>query len=399
MAEESAGGGSEEVIAGTLEELAPRFEDLNKADLAGRLKKYAAALRDGNTRRAGFLQSELFATLEKLKEALEEGAPLDEALEGKRASEALAELGAGLETRLDRSITARTVPLRLSIGPAPLITWKLFGSKMHPAPEPPSADIQTAGQRLSYFVFYVAGDAGHGESNIATANYYEISEEQLRRLQKGNFAPKALGQFPTEEAARLIAKASCLEPHYGQLLRELVIHAIFESQDWSLGLPQKEAPWDISFMYALRRYVAEQLLTKKGGEKVLNDTALRKVIQSRRNLQKVDWHPGQTRREIFEKWLTAMNNGSGDPALLDRRRKYIGDGILKAVGWKTPGPGATKEQQLQWRLRHWIAHHHYGALPARGLPYPTNTLLRFAFAKNPTDLDEDFRRGILEMIK
>ncbi len=399
LAELSSAGGDPAEIAEVLEGIAPSFEEQGKANLAARVIRFAAALKEGSTPRTVFLQSPLFRELDSLRERLGEDVPLETALQGRSAVEEFQRLTGPQTLRAQRFAPSSQVThaLRLAIGPKPLIDWKKFGSARYEAPREPSADVKTIGQQLAYFVFYAAGMAGHGESNSATAAFYEISEDQLRRLQKGLFAPEALGQFPSEAAFRLIAKATALTPPFGQLMRELLILAIFESQGWSLGQPRGDAFWDISFMYALRRYAAAQFLTERGKENVLADTALVRAIKNRNALERVDWHPGRTRREVFEPWLKALCGG--DEKRLSAMRAYIGEGILKAAGWKKPPPHAGEDLQLQWRLRHWIAHHHYGALPARGLPFSTQIILRFAFAKNPADLTPGFRKGLLEMMK
>ena len=391
----SVTGGVEE-LALILDDLTSTLGDQNQASLAGRVAEVSKALRTGGLHRAAFLQSPLAQHLESLSEALARGDALEDAFSGKRSErDELEQLLQNRPPRLDRSVTARHV--RLSIGPPPLIHWRDFGSIEFPPANPPSADIQTAGERLSYFVFYVAGIAQHGESNIQTAAFYKISEALLRKIRGGLFAPKALGQFPSEIASKLISKASSIEPKYGQLMQELIFQAFFESQGWSLGLPQKEAPWNISFMYALRRHVARKLLTEEGREEILEDRALISVVKGEASLEEVRWHPGLTRREVFEKWLTAINNG-GDSARLEKQRRYIGDGILRATGWKALSARAPEALKLQWEFRQWIAYHHYGALPARGLPFSTQILIRFALARNPTGLQPQFVEAIRRMI-
>jgi hypothetical protein len=387
--------GQETLIAGTLEQIAPPLQSFGREDLSTRLAHASNALKSGDYKRTDWLKSRLYGELSGIHEALKRGDPVEEAVKARQASEALGQLIGPLSSNLP-SIVARSP--RVTVGPAPRIEWAKFGTAEHPAPNPPSASVTSAGKRLSYLFYYVAAHAGHGETDTATEQFFEISSALRRRLREGRFAPEALGQFPSSEAAKLIAKAAAVEPLYGKLMKELVTQSLFESQGWSLGLPAKDAPWNVFLLYGLRRHVACQLLSPEGRKTVLADRPLIQIVRGDHDrLQDVTWHPGRTRREVFESWLQGMSRNAEH---LAAQRRFLGDGFLRSMPrWAAPEEGASADARLQWLVRYWIAHCHYGALPARGLPYPPNTIFRFALAGRPTDVRAEFRADLIAMMR
>lgn len=382
-------------ISGLLTQVAPLLNTLDRPALGAQLALFSMALQRGDVGRSEWLNSRVYDDLEAIHAAMERGDPVAEALQARSAAVALRALVES--SRIGpTSIIARSSP-RTSLGPPPKINWRSFGSETFPAPNAPSHAVGTAGLRLQYFASFVSGIATHDELEGAMERFYEISGETRRRLREGLFVPQALGQFPVRDAQHLIQRAAAIEPKYGQLMTELILQAILESQEWSLGMPTATTAWELSFLYALRRYIATQMLTEEGKKTVLADRALIRVAQNQASLEKVSWHPGRTRRETFEPWLQAMNGGKSDN--LNRQRQFIGEGILRAVGWKVPEQGSSEELRLQWFFRNWIAQYHYGALPARGLPYPTENLIAFAMARNPVHLQPKFKSALLDMMR
>lgn len=376
-----------------LNDIVPKLKDLGRDDLAGRLTKVSLALTEGTYNTIDWQNSRVYDELTTIQEALQRGDPIEEAVNARQAAEELSDL-TGPINHHPTSLIAR--PTRTSIGPPPRIAWQKFGTAEHPAPNPPDALVHSAGKRLSYLVDFVAGIAGHGALEMDTESFYGISGDIRRSIRKGEFVPLALGKFLVHEARKLIDTASSITPRYGQLMRELIIESIFEAHGWSLGLPNETTPWDASFLYALRRYVTARLLTEDGKRQVLADRALIRVVRNKVSLEKVNWHPGRTRREAFEPWLLATNNGNS--ARLNMQRRFIGNGLLRAVGWKQPEPYSPNTLKLQWMVRYWIAHYHYGALPARGLPFSTQDIIRYAMAGQPDELIPAFKQGLKEMM-
>lgn len=384
----------ETVIARTLEDLSPHIERLGNRDLAVRIARVMEALRSGQIQRARFATLPLLRELAQLKTALEGGESIEAVLFAREAASRLA----GIEgpRRFPKSITAREI-LRSPIGQPPVIHWEKFGTKLHPFKAPGNLETEaTAGRRLAYALSYIAGAAGLGETSAEREEFFGMGPEARRKLDRGLFFPKALGNFPTEESHAILKKTAQIESLYGKLVQELMIQAIFESQGWSLGVPLAQATWDIHLLYGLRRYVAEQLLMPQTREKVLEDEALLKVVQGKRLLTDVRWHPGLTRREVFEPWLVGMNKGQ--PAQLERQKRFIGESYLRSWGWQAPKNEAGWELQLQWMVRKWIAHYHYGALPARGLPFSVDVIVRFAAARYPARVNPQFARKLLAMM-
>jgi len=379
-------------LGGLLQDLAPRMNDFGRSEWATQLSTSALHLQNGEWGRTDFLRSRNFGALEKLRTQLENGTPLEEALTPPEVRQTLDALTSAQPPRhpLFRP------PPRQTVGPAPQIDWSSFGSARFPAPRPPSESVKTAGQRLSYFAYYVAGITGHGETETAVEQFYQISDELRRRLQGGLFAPDRLGQFPSSSAHKLLFRAHKTEPLYGQLMRELLIQSFFESQQWSLGLPLREAPWSISFLYALRRFVAQSLLTDAGKASVLEDETLVKAVRNLLSFEQVGGQGQRTRREIFEDWLHRMN--PKDAERQDSQRSFIGNGILQEIGWKRPAHDASPALHFQWMVRYWIAHHHYGCLPARGLPIEPKHIVRFAFASRPTQIHPEFAGTLLTLM-
>jgi hypothetical protein len=177
---------------------------------------------------------------------------------------------------------------------------------------------------------------------------------------------------------------------------ELVVQAFFESQSWSLGLPVENAPWHIGLLYALRRHVGHRLLCEEGRKAVFDDQPLLRVVRGKVSLNQVNWYGHRTRREIFEGWIQAMS--PHNQPRIDRQRRVIGDGILRQKNWKEPAAGSSEALQLQWVVRCWIAYRHYGAIPAAGLPFPSEQVLRFALAVKPGQLAPQFREGLMTMM-
>lgn len=379
-------------IAGALDQAAQPLQDLGRNDLSARLQRTSGALKSGDYQRTDWVRSRLYGDLADIHASLERGDPVEEAVKARHSHEQLQSLVGPVSTR--SSFMAARSP-RVSVGPLPRIEWEKFGTPEHPAPNPPSASITSAGKRLSYFFFYVASHAGYGETETATETFYGISSDLRRRIREGHFAPRAIGKFPSAEAHNIVFKASEIEPKYGQLMAELAVQAFFESQTWSLGLPTRDASWDIGMLYGLRRYLGHLLLTEDGKKTVMADEPLIRVARGLTSLTEVSWHAkdSKTRREAFEPWLTAMNPRNPDPM-----RRALGNGVLKENNWFPPKAGASPESRLQWMLRYWIAHYHYGAIPARGLPYPPETIFRFALLRRPAEVNPDFGRNLLVMM-
>ncbi len=384
--------GQPQGIATVLDDLAPQLNELGRSDLGGRLTRVSVALQSGGYLRTDWHNSKLYGEIERIHEDLKNGASLDEALQLQRAGQALQELTGPSETG-PQSITTRGH--RTPIGQLPLIEWKKYGTEAHPAPNPPSESIDSAGKLLSYFAHYVAGVMGHGQREIDTEQFYRINSHTRRQLRSGRFIHSYLGRFPTAEARRLIDRATAIEPLWGRLMQHLVIFATFEAYGWSLSLPNEHTHWDDSFRYALRRHAVIQLLSERGKERVLDDKAMINVIRRKVSLESVNWHPGRTRREVFNEWLVDMSGHN--PRRLGAQQRYIGNSLLRDLNWAEPDDSSSNPLKDQWFFRYWTCHYHYGALPARGLFVPTASLVRFATIKQPADLSSRFQAGLMTM--
>lgn len=388
--------GRESDLASLLSELAPKIEAFGYRDLSARLESSAKLLRNGGMRRADWLHHPLNLELERMGGRLAGGEPAEDVFSGGRAAEELAEVVQG--GRRGRATPAlRSVRDKGSaIGPPPEIQWEQFGTPKHPGPMQPSEDVVTAGQRFAFMFSYVAGWAGAGDTAAGTEKFYGISDDMRHRIEKGKFVPKNFGSFPSEIAGALLLQAHGVEPLYGQLLQELLIHAMFESYGWSLGLPLPEASWDIHFVYGLRRYLCQLLMTPAGKERALEDRALQRVADGKNSLEEVRWHPRQTRREVFERWLQGMT--AGNIERWEALRRFLGEKILELIGWRSPRNGADWGQQVQWAVRRFVAGYHYGALPARGLPFATDLIIRFVMARDVRRVDPKFAKGLVMMM-
>jgi hypothetical protein len=370
-----------------LQEMAPCLNALDRPDLGGRTIKVTLALQGGTYLRTDWIRSPLYRELDEIHQAIERGDPVEEALKGKLASDELNRRTGPLD-QTPRSITAR--PHRTPLGPPPIIHWKKYGSDLNPAFETPPPHINTAGLRLGFTAQQIAGRAFsyaamkgenrmdphiQAEHNIVVESFYGISPEHRRRLREGFFVPEELSRFPSTEAGRLIERAGAFEPLYGELMRHLVQHAIFESQGWSLGIPLKDSPWHLIFRYELRCFVANQLLSENGKKAVLADKTLMKVVKDEVSFEESSWHRGRTRREVLESWFALVYNGH--PELAGARRLSIGNVVLKLNGWTPPPGGSPESVKLQWMVRYWAAHYHYGVIPTRGLPIDRQRLEKF----------------------
>ena len=371
--------GNSLAIAEVLTDLSGPVASLGGEALSASLVKFSDALRDGSYVPSDWRRSDFYTQfLVTMKRAILEGRLIEES--------------APHTPRF-----AIQLLFRPRVGPSPEIHWEQFGSSSFPAPLPPRSEISTLGLKLCYFVNYVAGQAGHGEHAFEMESFFGMSPAVRQRLQSGEFIPRAIGLFPTREARQLIDRAQALEPRYGDLMRELLRLSFFEAQGWSAIIPSPEAVWSEPFLYELRNYVAEELMaSEERAGAVLDDKALIRVVRGENHLADVRWHAGKTRREVEEPWLKKL--ARGDEALLESRRSSLGEGILKAVGWTAPRNGVNGELRVQWRLRDWIARHQYGALPAQGLPFPTEVILRFAMATSPRSITPKFSAGLLRMI-
>ncbi|MBI5299895.1 MAG: hypothetical protein HY877_06350 [Deltaproteobacteria bacterium] len=366
-------------IAEVLTDLSGPVASLGGESLSASLAKFSRALRDGSYVPSQWHRSDFYTQfLATMRQAVLDGRLIEEST-----------------SHAQRFATQ--LFFRPRVGPSPEIHWDEFGSSRFLAPLPPRSEINIMGLKLCYFANYVAGQAGHGERAIEMESFFEIGSGVRQRLQSGAFIPSAIGLFPTREARQLIDKAQALEPRYGDLMRELLRLSFFEAQGWSATIPLPDAVWNDSFLYELRNYVAEELMaSEERATAVLEDKALIRVVRGENKVADVRWHAGKTRREVYDAWLQKMSRG--DEALLESRRSFLGEGILRAIGWTAPRNGVPAEQRLQWTLRDWIARHHYGALPAQGLPFPTDVILRFAMATSPKRPAHKFSAGLLEMV-
>lgn len=366
-------------IAEVLADLSGPVASLGGESLSASLAKFSGALRDGSYVPSQWRRSDFYTQLlVTMRRAI---------LEGRLTG----------ESAPSTQRFAAPLLFRPRVGPSPEIHWDEFGSSRFLAPLPPRSEINTLGLKVCYFVNYVAGQAGHGEHAIDMESFFEIGSGVRQRLQAGTLIPKAISLFPTREARQLIDKANALEPRYGDLMRELLRLAFFEVEGWSAVAPLPDAVWNESFLYELRSYVAEELMaSEERAAAVLEDKALIRVVRGENSLGDVRWHAGTTRREVYDAWLQKMSRG--EEALLESRRNFLGERILRAIGWTAPRNGVNGELRVQWRLRDWIARHHYGALPAQGLPFSTEVILRFAMAKSPERVAPKFSAGLLGMI-
>ncbi len=379
---------SDEVqIATTLEELSEPAGQFVDPALKESVLQAAGDLKSGRWGRSQFLQSRLYHRLEGVRNTLDLG-------EGSVA-EALAAISS-----VDTAGSLRRLPIarpavRASIGPPPEIRWEEFGTVKNPMHPPKSPEASsTAGRRLAYALRYIAACARAGETEMAVEAFLKISPEQRRKLDRGDFVPKALGQFSSAQVQFMIGQAANVERRFGLLVQELFIHAIFESQGWSLGVPLPQASWDIYMLYWLRRYVALQIIS--GNKKILEDPALVKIVQGKSRLTDTKWHTGKVRRDIFEPWLVGASFGKRDK--LDAMCRRIGDDFVRLWKWQPPKNGSGWELQVQWMVRQWIAYYHYGVLPARGLPFHVDVIRRFAVAK-PANVQPQFARQLLAMMR
>lgn len=365
-------------IAEVLTDLSGPVASLGGESLSASLARFSGALRDGSYVPSQWRRSDFYTRLlVTMRRAILEG----------RLTE---------ESTPSTQRFAAPLLFRPRVGPSPEIHWDEFGSSRFLAPLPPRSEISTLGLKLCYFVNYVAGQAGHGERAIDMESFFEMSSAVRQRLHSGTFIPRAISLFPTREARQLIDKANALEPRYGELMRELLRLAFFEAQGWSATIPLPDAVWNDSFLYELRSYVAEELMaSEERAAAVLEDNALIRVVRGENSLGDVRWHAGKPRREVYDAWLKKMSRGN--EALLESRRSVLGEGILRAIGWTAPRNGVNNELRVQWRLRDWIARHHYGALPTQGLPFPTEVILRFAMARSPGPITPKFSAGLLRM--
>jgi hypothetical protein len=387
---QTSAAGEPQAIAGLLSQVAPTFQDLGRRDLHDRLGQVADALHSGDFGRTDWIRSRLYGEISQIQDALQAGASCEDAFIAATTAPTLGSITAPSEKSF--------IPpaARTHLGPPPRIRWEQFGSEKHPAPNPPSAAVTSAGKRLAYFAQYVAGISGHGESEQAVEDFFDISGHMRRRLRDGFLIPANLGHFPTEDARSLIRTSSDTEPKYGQLMLELVVQAFFESQAWSLGLPTETAPWHVGLLYALRRHVGHRLLCDSGRKEVFEDKPLLRIVQGKVSLNQVNWYGRRTRREIFESWIRAMSPHNA--RRIEQQRRSIGDGVLRMKGWKEPPANAGEDLLLQWMVRCWIAYHHYGAIPAAGLPFPPEQILKFALAVAPGRVAPQFREGLLRMM-
>lgn len=386
---------AEDQIALSLSNLADGMGQWGDVDLAARLDKISRALVEGDYTRSQWATSELLEELEKIQQALLDGKDIREVIDGRIDAQALEEITSGRQARR----FAPTPPVSPAVGPPPPIKWFQYGSPEHPAPLEPSPEVNTSARRLNYVVHYVAGMAVAVETGGETEEFYGISAAARRRLERGIFIPKLLGKnFPTEDAHSIVEKAHSVEPRYGELVQELMIQSAFEMVGWPLGVPVAETSWDVSFLYALRRFLVSQMFTSKENvETLFADRALVRVVQGKASLADVRWHPGRTRHDVYENWLHQISRGN--EASMAVQRQFIGNGLLRSIGWPPPRNGVTKEQRLQWMVRKWIVYYHYGALPARGLPLPTDVIIRFAMARQPERVTPAFAVKLLDMTK
>lgn len=386
-------------VAELLVDLAPVMENqgVRGTDLAGRLREASRKLKSKEYGRNDWSRTQTYKDLRKVAANLQAGHSLNEALRGGTSFEE--DEATPLRIEGGRRLASRPI-LRETVGPLPIIHWEKYGNPQYPPPLAPEGDLGTAGRYFAYAFHTVASYAGHGvgDDKSAIEEFFGISREFHRRIEKGTAVPPQIGNFPTAMVGGMLMKAKEISPHYELLLRHLLILSMFEAYGWNLGEPLPEAPWDVDFLYSLRVYACTLLLTPKGRDEFEEDTALRKVIERKASLEDVSWYPrGKTRRDVFENWIQGITGERRAAVAQDSRalmaaaaigeeaRKKLGGKILATTGIKPPISGTTWRRQIQWAFQQWTSLHWYGALPAWGLSFTTGRL-RSLFWSTPDQL-------------
>lgn len=371
--------GSPARIAGELRVAIPLMERQGDSSLVERMREAARRLDAGELTRPDWGRTRLLGDLQGVAESIREGSGLGEALNGYGG-----ESGEGIrfETGFGPRLKPRVL-LRESVGPLPEIRWEQYGDDRHPAPHPPSADLVSAGRLFHYAFKTVASyiGVGVGENRKQIAQFFGIPESTVRQIERGLFVPKRIGDFPTDVAGAILLNAGKINPLYQRLLKDLLTWSAFEAYGWNLGKPVAEAPWDLYFLYYLRLYACQLLMTPRGRVQLTEDRGLYRVVQRKASLEEVSWYPaGKTRRDLFEGWIGGMTGEAkeGAPETARRRgkefRKGLGEKILRSTGLSAPKSGARWQRQIQWALQQWACVWHYGAFPAWGLPFSTGRL-------------------------
>lgn len=363
----------------------------------------------------------LATTLQELATHLDQSGSPDVAAQGRHAAEELRRRALTMPewrgTSLYHRLTARETLTVTAVSPSPAhrpatvsgrktIHWSsLEGARFGPPPEP-TRHIQTPQDDLHYFAQWLTVMVLRQSEDGAVGSFYKISDDARRRLRAGAFVPPQPGNFPTEDAAKLILTANAVDPRYGVFLQALVRRATFATFGWPLGRPKVDAPWEIHLLHDLREYFFWKLLQVGGRDIVLADPLLRNAVTGETRFhQDARWHSGRLRRDVFEPWLAGIAEREAriqaaqqelpteffQNDILVKKKGRIGDGILKEARWFYRAQGGTLSQ-IKWLTRVWVAFYWYDCLPAEGLLFSSENLGRFVrhehergnFAKDQT---------------